>query len=79
MDLRVFYQKIRSIEKEIVPMFVVVVSLDTPEGGKAGALTEVRRDVAAKLIVEGRARLANTEESDEFRKQNRRPVRRVEQ
>jgi hypothetical protein len=79
MDLRMFYQKMRNIEREISAPHVVVVSAETPDGGKAGVKTEVRRELAAKLIAEGRARLATPEETDEFRGIVRRPSRKSEQ
>ena len=46
MDLRVFYQKLRKIEEEIAESTVVVVSHETPDGGKAGRKAEVARGVA---------------------------------
>lgn len=67
MDLRLFYQKLRKIEAEIGEPHVVVVSNETSDGGRAGQKSEVSRANAAKLLVEGRARLANTEEVAEFR------------
>ena len=42
--------------------YVVVISLETPEGGKPGRATEVSRASAAQLIVEGKARLAGADE-----------------
>jgi uncharacterized protein (UPF0261 family) len=66
MDLRGYYQKIREVEEKIVEEFAVVVSHATGDGGKAGTLTEVLRRVAAKLIVDGLARLATNEESKTF-------------
>jgi hypothetical protein len=68
MDLRAFYQKLRKIEQEIAEPFVVVMSCETPDGGRAGRLTEVERAVAARLILESRARLATKEETEEFLK-----------
>jgi len=68
MDLRVFYQKLRKIEQEIADPHVVVISQETPDGGKAGQKAEVSRAIAARLILEGRARLANAEETLEYRK-----------
>jgi uncharacterized Fe-S cluster-containing radical SAM superfamily enzyme len=68
MDLRMFYQKLRKIEQEIAAPHVVVVSEETPDGGKAGQKAEVSRSIAARLILEGRARLAGTEEAAEYRK-----------
>ena len=67
MDLRAFYQKLRKIEREITDVHVVVVSHETPDGGRPGQLAEVSRTIAARLILEGRARLATNEESAEFR------------
>jgi hypothetical protein len=68
MDLRMFFQKLRKIEQEIATPHVVVVSVDTPDGGKDGVKTEVIRESAAKLVVEGKARLATPEETEEFHK-----------
>jgi len=67
MDLRAFYQKLRKIEGEIPDVHVVVVSHETPDGGRPGQLGEVSRSIAARLILEGRARLATSEEAAEFR------------
>jgi ribosomal protein L9 len=67
MDLRSFFQKLRKIEQEIVDPHVVVVSHETPDGGRAGQLAEVSRGNAARLILEGHAHLATAEESAEFR------------
>jgi uncharacterized Fe-S cluster-containing radical SAM superfamily enzyme len=67
MDLRAFYQKLRKIEREIADVHVVVVSHETPDGGRPGQLAEVSRSIAARLILEGRARLATIEETAEFR------------
>lgn len=81
MDLRMFYQKMRKLEENIASTHPVVVSVETQDGGKAGVRTEVSREMAAKLIVEGRARLASDEESDEFRKSLKhlhRPARKQE-
>jgi hypothetical protein len=67
MDLRAFYQKLRKIEQQIADSHVVVVSHETPDGGRPGQLAEVSRSIAARLILEGRARLATAEESEDFR------------
>jgi hypothetical protein len=66
MDLSVFYQKIRRVKESIATPHVVAVSLETPDGGREGVLTEVARDLAATLIVEGRARLATESEATGF-------------
>jgi hypothetical protein len=67
MDLRMFYQKLRKIEQEIADPHVVVVSNETPDGGRAGQKSEVSRNMAARLVVEGKARLASPQEGAEFR------------
>jgi len=67
MDLRVFFQKLRKLEREIVDPHVVVVSHETSDGGRPGQLAEVSRSNAARLIIEGHAHLATAEEATEFR------------
>lgn len=79
MDLRAFYRKLREVEAGIGEEYPVVVSRETPDGGRAGVRSEVRREVAARLIVEGRARLATAEEAAEFRQQEAEAKRRAEQ
>lgn len=78
MDLRIYYQKIHEVEKEL-PDAVVVISLETGDGGKAGVFTEVSRRLAAKLVVEGRARVASQEETQKFRDQQVEAKREAEQ
>jgi hypothetical protein len=79
MDLRVFFQKLRKLEREIVDPHVVMVSHETPDGGRAGQLSEVSRSNAARLILEGHARLATAEESDEFRAATRKALEEAQQ
>jgi len=67
MDLKVFYQKLRKIEQEILDPHVLVVSFETPDGGIAGQISEVSRIVAARLILEARARLATAEEAAQYK------------
>jgi len=67
MDLKVYYQKIQQVEAGLPGAHVVVMSRETPDGGRAGVANEVTRAVAAKLIVEGSARLATPEEAKAFR------------
>jgi NADH dehydrogenase/NADH:ubiquinone oxidoreductase subunit G len=67
MDLRLYYQKIRDTQAKIAEPFPVVESCETPDGGIAGRLTEVTPAVAAKLIVEGVARLAKEADAAAFR------------
>jgi len=69
MDLKVYYQKIRDLEQDLKAAFADVVSLETPDGGTAGVMTEVPARIAAKMIVEGRARPASREEDRDFQEQ----------
>jgi len=67
MDLQVYYQKIRELEGKIGDEFPLVVSVATQDGGKCGTSTEVPRRLAAKLVIDGQARLANKEELKAYR------------
>jgi hypothetical protein len=66
MDLLGYYENIRRIEAMIEVVFAVVTSRATPDGGRAGVKTELPRAVAARLIAEGKADLANPEETVQF-------------
>jgi hypothetical protein len=67
MDTRAFFKKVRLVEAGIVEPFVVIVSLETSDGGKPGIMTEVQRLAASLLVVEGKARLATPEEAAKFK------------
>jgi hypothetical protein len=67
MDLKAYYQRIRETEGAIPDDDVVVVSYETPDGGVAGKSREVPKRVAARLLVEGRCRLATSEEAEAHR------------
>ncbi|HSB14227.1 MAG TPA: hypothetical protein VLE22_07190 [Bryobacteraceae bacterium] len=67
MDLKAFYQKLRKIETEIIEPFVIIASKETPDGGRPGVLTEVGRRIAARMIAEGVASLAEEAEVSRFR------------
>jgi hypothetical protein len=54
MDLKQYFRKIRQIEATLSEIFPLVVSLETPDGGKP---------------VEGRAVLASEEEKELYREQ----------
>ena len=79
MDLRVFFQKLRKIEQEITEPHVVVVSQETPDGGRAGQFTEVSRSNAARLILEGHAQMATAEQSAAFHTAAQRALEEAEQ
>lgn len=79
MDLKHYYQKIRDMETKIVDAFAVVVSLETADGGKPGTITEVIPKVAAKMVVDGVARLASADEAKQFRDQQAEALRVAEQ
>jgi hypothetical protein len=66
MDLRIYYNKIREQESKIESDFPIIVSSETQDGGRAGVKTEVPKRVAAKMIVDGLARLARGPEAGAF-------------
>lgn len=68
MDLKEYYGKIRAKMDELSGGYIVVVSKSTPDGGRAGVLTEVERFVAAKMVVDGRAEIATPEQTAEYYK-----------
>jgi uncharacterized Fe-S cluster-containing radical SAM superfamily enzyme len=79
MDLRAFYQKLRKIETEIIEPFVIVASKETPDGGRAGVLTQVGRRIAARMIAEGVASLAEEAEASRYREESAAARREAEQ
>jgi hypothetical protein len=64
MNLRAYFQKIRVAEASIEEDAVLTISLPTDDGGLEGIRSEVTRALAAKLIVEGKVRLATPEEAE---------------
>ncbi len=70
MDLRAYYKKLREVESQLEGPFVVIVSLETPEGGRGGVMTEVAKLTAAKQILDNRARIANAQEASAFHTRN---------
>jgi thiamine monophosphate synthase len=71
MDLKGYYRKLRKKGEEMPDGDQVVVSEATPDGGVAGVLSEVTKEMACRLVVEGRARLASEEEAEWFRLEQR--------
>ena len=69
MNLKMYYEKIHDLEAQIAEDWAVLVSMETPDGGKAGMRTEAPRRTAARMIVEARARLATAAEAEEFHQQ----------
>jgi len=67
MDLRAYYRKVREIEAGIREPYVLVLSHETPDGGRAGERCEVTRYMAAQLIAQGKARLALETEAQAYR------------
>ena len=78
MDVKAYYKKIREVESMITEDFVVVVGSETPDGGKTSTRTEVSRSVAAKLVADGRGRLATAEETEGFREDQANAIRQAE-
>jgi hypothetical protein len=79
MDIKVYYQKVKQVEATLGEPHVVVVSEETPDGGRAGVRTEVTRRIAAQMVVQGRARLATAEEASAFREERAEASRAAEQ
>jgi hypothetical protein len=67
VDLRLYFQKIRTIEASIPGLHAAVISLETSDGGRAGQVSEVSRAVAAKLVAQGKVRLADEQEAEDFK------------
>jgi len=59
VDLKQYFKKVREMEASITEPYPLVTSLETTDGGKSGVVTEVSREIAARMIVEGRASLAS--------------------
>jgi hypothetical protein len=66
MNLKSYYQRIRDVEHTLTTPFAVIVSHETPDGGKDGLLTEVSSPLAARMIADGRAHLASEDAVREF-------------
>lgn len=69
MDVKAYFQKVRGVEKSLGASTAVVVSLDTPDGGRAGRLMELPVELAARMIVDRRARLAEPGEAERHKAQ----------
>jgi hypothetical protein len=79
MEITAFYRKVREMEARIEGKEALIASLETADGGRAGVMSEVPRAVAAKLMAEGRARLATPEEEKEYRERAAEALREAEQ
>ena len=79
MDLRTYYQNIRTTEGTFEDTYPIIISKDTGDGGKSGNATEVTKRIAAKFIVEGRARQATPEEAAAFRQTRAEAIKAAEQ
>jgi len=64
--MKSYFRRIREVEDSIVEKDAVIVSSQTADGGREGVITEVPRMVAARLVAEGRARLASDAERSEY-------------
>jgi hypothetical protein len=78
MELKQYFRKVRQIEASLMERFPLVTSLETPDGGKPGLVSEISREQAAKMIVEGRAVLASEEEKELYRQQQAQAKRAAE-
>lgn len=81
MDVKQYFRRLREIENSFVDNYPVVISLETSDGGKAGLIAEMSRAVAAKMIVEGRAIVANADQKAayyEYQEANKRAAEKAE-
>lgn len=62
MDLKEYYREVAKIETSIKTPFAVIVSLPTANGGREGLVSEVARTVAARMVADKQARLADAKE-----------------
>lgn len=69
MDVKSYFRSVRELEAQLAEGDHVVVSLRTADGGREGVKSEVPREIACRMVVEKRARLANEEEREEFRRE----------
>jgi len=79
MDLQIYYKKIHEVEESLKDPSVVVISLATPDGGREGIRTEVSRRIAARMIVEGTARMATADEARQFQEEKAEAKRQADQ
>ena len=69
MDLKQYFRKFREVEASLADAYLLIISMETPDGGKPGLVSEVSREVAAKMIIEGRAALATEKDEKAYRQQ----------
>lgn len=68
MDMKTYYQRIRAAEAELGGVDVMVTSLATSDGGREGVVNLVRSEIAARLLVDKKVRLATEDEVDEYQR-----------
>lgn len=71
MDVKGYYRRLREKEAEMPEGDQVVVSEATSDGGQEGIVSVVPKQIACRLLVEGRARLASAEEKLRFEKEEK--------
>lgn len=79
MNLRDYFGKIRDFAASAGPEDLIVCSLETADGGRAGVFTEVSPRLAGQLIEDKRARLATEEETKVYRAKQAEAIRKVEE
>jgi len=63
MDVKQYFQRVRELAAQLPAEAVVIKSVSTTNGGRAGVMAEVARYTAAKQVIDGNAVLATEEES----------------
>jgi hypothetical protein len=66
MNLRKYYDQVHKIRQDIKEPFVLLSSLATPNGGKEGCVSEVPAELAARMIADGVAQFATSEQIEAY-------------
>ena len=69
MDTITYFRSVRAQEELIEEEFPLVITLENYDGGREGVPLEVKRTVAARMIVDKKARLATDDEIADYRAQ----------
>ena len=77
MNIHDYYRLIKQQEQSISTEYVWITSLRVRNGGVEGRVCEVARGTAARLIVEGAARLATDTEAREEQTRSESKLRRA--
>ncbi len=69
MDVRAYFRALRELAAAFEDEQVLVISLPTSDGGKGGRALPLSREIAARMVMEGRARHCSAEEWRAYREE----------